>query len=500
VRILVSRRAQFCQDKTRSFCCLMSQNWGKRNRLPVVLEPMVVADRHAQVLENQEITVPAVAPSADKQKRGVFSVTLKEDNQDSIPMILDDISLPLPEIGKSYKYKHTLPVAKSFKLEIAKAIQQPVLNITNSKTIEYQKRSVIEPIINYRKALEPKVMLPFETRIDETPRKIDIERKKRQYSSNDIGELVEKELGKLKDRGLLAQNSHHFRISKKLGIDLLKEDAAADNSKDQINTDISHVLPLEIFDNTEFDCRTPDDWLNMGSIPDMEIHNHVKVEKICKPGYEHIRFAAVPLPGKAYDSLEWRDCLVIAYNEVSKQWKIKWRSYNGWELDKKLDTNQRFIHPEDEGLIEEFEGLDVNPNDVIDGKELWVHRIDLMFLAENPENVAKRIAYAYQSRYQMSLQLKYNFYIDCMPLDESTQTLGNDKLGSIMKRAIGSDKIYQKIYYSGRADEIIKELHNDYMRTMNKMIFDKEIDDNFNAAKYNMVSLATSEPTKDIPL
>jgi hypothetical protein len=331
----------------------MSRNW-KRSRLPVVLEPISVSERHEQLNDDTE------PRTADKQRSGVYSRFI----QDQEIRLKDDL-VPLPSIKS--RYVQSLPVSNTYKVDIAP---------TNPNTIQVtkdvkKKPSKNETMINYRKAVEPKVMLPFETRKDQTPRKIDIERKKRQYSSKDIKKLIQIELDSLKANGLLPSNSYHSKVNR-------EGNAESDSEKVEINNHLSHLLPLEVFDDVEFDTRTPDDWLNMSVIPDTEdadkTINRKERAGIVKDGYENIRFANIPLPAKAFDSLEWRDCLVIAHDDSNGQWKVKWRSYNGWELDKKVDATNHFVHPEDEGLIEEIEGTDGDPRSVIDGKELWVNR------------------------------------------------------------------------------------------------------------------------------
>ena len=48
--------------------------------------------------------------------------------------------------------------------------------------------------------------------------------------------------------------------------------------------------------------------------------------------------------------------------------------------------------------------------------ETWIPRIRLRFLSENPWNFAKRIAEAFNSRKACEAGLRYNLYVDCMPM------------------------------------------------------------------------------------
>lgn len=49
---------------------------------------------------------------------------------------------------------------------------------------------------------------------------------------------------------------------------LMPKDANADpvvlNKNSEDSAPFPPFLPLDIFDNSEFDCRTPEEWINMG--------------------------------------------------------------------------------------------------------------------------------------------------------------------------------------------------------------------------------------------
>lgn len=51
-------------------------------------------------------------------------------------------------------------------------------------------------------------------------------------------------------------------------------------------------LPLEIFDNTEFDCRTPEEWLALG------IYTYIRI-KTRSPHLWHALFDNSPLPARS---------------------------------------------------------------------------------------------------------------------------------------------------------------------------------------------------------
>ena len=47
----------------------------------------------------------------------------------------------------------------------------------------------------------------------------------------------------------------------------------------------------------------------------------------------------------------------------------------------------------------------------------WVPRVRLLFLAEDPRMFADRVADAFRTRKVCEAELRYNLYIDCMPMD-----------------------------------------------------------------------------------
>jgi len=49
--------------------------------------------------------------------------------------------------------------------------------------------------------------------------------------------------------------------------------------------------------------------------------------------------------------------------------------------------------------------------------QFWIPRIRLMFCAENPELFADRVQDAYLSRRNTEALLRYNLYVDCMPIE-----------------------------------------------------------------------------------
>jgi len=163
-------------------------------------------------------------------------------------------------------------------------------------------------------AVEPKVMVPFENPPDGIPRKIVIERKRRLFEQQNIQELLKNE-----------------------GVEFKKTDGNAS------------FLPLEMFDNTEFDCRTPAEWISLAKDGDV--------------------LKYVPAKGLFFDNDAnglWRDCKVVACNEEENRYKV--------EVDFLKDA-------------------------------VWLPRLYILFKAEDPFVFAKRMAHAFQSRKKAEAKL-----------------------------------------------------------------------------------------------
>ena len=79
-------------------------------------------------------------------------------------------------------------------------------------------------------------------------------RRKRQYSSHNLVELLE-EMG-VSTNSLMPVTDV---VSRQLiGVGGNK------NGRRQSSPTFPSFLPLEVFDDTEFDCRTPEEWVSLG--------------------------------------------------------------------------------------------------------------------------------------------------------------------------------------------------------------------------------------------
>jgi dynein heavy chain len=214
--------------------------------------------------------------------------------------------------------------------------------------------------LDYRRALEPKVQLPFETKPGETPRKIEIERKKRLFSTQNIQILIEKEIKSIFGNREISS--------------------------------YAQLLSYETFDDTEFEQRTREEWLNLQNSADSkEILAEESVgDWVDKTAAKHIIFPKIPIPAVALCRRAWLPCLVTAYDSVKDLWKVEWRRSSGWQLEHSSDQK-------DASDFEDQEDLDSQDNDK-SSATIWMHRLNILFLAEDPFKFAKRYATAIANR------------------------------------------------------------------------------------------------------
>ncbi|GFS18450.1 dynein heavy chain 1, axonemal [Elysia marginata] len=99
-------------------------------------------------------------------------------------------------------------------------------------------------------AFEPKVQLPNFHNPGEKPRKIELERLRRLYARLDLPTL-------LSERGV---RTELIMPKQHLNLNIILMMNPADPAP------FPPYLPLSIFDNTEFDCRTPREWLKLGDM------------------------------------------------------------------------------------------------------------------------------------------------------------------------------------------------------------------------------------------
>lgn len=262
------------------------------------------------------------------------------------------------------------------------------------------------------RSLDPKVQRPFIAPTGEVPRKIEIERRKREFSGKDISQI-------LIDNGLTPT--------------MLLPCGPYANSSTDIH---ASAIPLEYFDNTEYDVRTPTDWVTLGATTD---------GSICLPARVFSCFDAA-------SPYTWLDATVTGYDATSGAFDVA--------LSK---TNTRVQLP----------------------------RVLVMFQAEDPEIFAKRVIAAHNSREEMEGLLRYHLAVDCMPPDPH-QAMDSDSLRRLVKAAL------PRGVPASNSTKLQAEVRLEYSRAMNKLAFDS-LTRQF-PGTYDDVIPAESTPDLPVPL
>ncbi|OCT85694.1 dynein heavy chain 1, axonemal [Xenopus laevis] len=298
---------------------------------------------------------------------------------------------------------------------------------------------------------EPKVQLPFLVAPGQCPRKIELERRRREYMKLDINKLL---INKGIDSNLLMPR---HTDAKNLPCIELKTGSL-----------LPTYLPLEVFDDEEYDVRTWTDWLSLG--------------------YEEGSTERKPVPGKALlpmdDVLghddpknpelvyEWCNVGVLDYDQERKLYLVHKSTSNVLLSSANIKSYQR------NGSSASTETLNLY--------EYSVPRIRLLFCAENPRVFAKRIVAANKLRKNTEALLLYNLYIDCMP-GNGRCVIPADSLNRMKQWLLSTSHLKQDDGVLHQLKILEKEISMEYERTMNKLIFDQLVISN--PQKYAYVTL-----------
>ncbi|XP_053933024.1 dynein axonemal heavy chain 1 [Cuculus canorus] len=289
-------------------------------------------------------------------------------------------------------------------------------------------------------SFKPKVQIAFQRLPGQCPRKIEVERRRRLYLTFDIAEL-------LASKGI-DSNQLMPRHRKPDNMPTIEE------KRDPV---FPIYLPLTIFDNDDYDCRTPEEWISLG----------------LEPG-SHDR---KPVPGKAL--LPTDD--VLGHEDPKSQELIyEWIDVGVLDYDK--ETELYLVHKTDKnGQVRDEEGRPIlNGGITPEGRALllpcqyWVPRICLMFLAEDPRVFAQRVVSADSLRKKTQALLLYHLYVDCMPTD-GLSSINEKSLGRMKLLTLHTPKLKKEKWVLDRMCCLEKEVRLDYQRTMNRISFDRVV-------------------------
>ena len=124
---------------------------------------------------------------------------------------------------------------------------------------------------------------------------------------------------------------------------------SAQDANSMPTMDYAALLPYEVFDDTEFEQRTIDEWLDLRTQEDID--NNQENDRLCawiNPAASNdIKYAKIPIPAKAFHRNIWRNCFVTAYNQKTQLWKAVWSTESGWDLEKPVDDGLEDDEEED---------------------------------------------------------------------------------------------------------------------------------------------------------
>jgi len=236
--------------------------------------------------------------------------------------------------------------------------------------------------------VEPKVMVPFIVAPGRVPRAIVIDRTQKLYQGFVIEALLD-EIGLEWRNPKLAQGSW---------------------------------LPLEAFDNTDFECRLSDEWI-----------------KIIKDS------GGKPLKGRALCKDPMKEGMYL--------WRaVKIVSFNGQRELYEIQFDDSYAVPGQPTAL--------------------IHRVKLYIEGEDPRVFANRFAGAYQRRAFADSLIRYNYYIENMPTDEIPE-LSNEQIAKVITQALTARAFKGKSQLD--TQPLITEVNADFAKTMNKIIFDKHM-------------------------
>ncbi|XP_047204788.1 dynein axonemal heavy chain 1 isoform X4 [Girardinichthys multiradiatus] len=273
----------------------------------------------------------------------------------------------------------------------------------------------------------PKVQIPYETLPGHAARQLVVERLRREYLVIDLEQL-------LAEKGIEPNSLMPRHL----------------NSTDPISDNVlSPILPLEIFDNEDYDCRTPEDWLALG-----------KTEG--SPGQKPVPAKALLLKddsGSPCPEYSWHLVGVLDYSKEKCQYLVQKALHYSNKKDEEVKPIKKRGHKKKMDLLH-------------GGSEHWVPRIRLLFKAEDPRVFAERIEFAVRFRKRAEVQLLYSTSVDCMPIWEGNPSLSDDSLRRI-KIFVQSACGFKVTIFERCIKDLEKEVKLEYDRIMNRMVFDK---------------------------
>nr|XP_019941835.1 PREDICTED: dynein heavy chain 1, axonemal [Paralichthys olivaceus] len=279
----------------------------------------------------------------------------------------------------------------------------------------------------------PKVQIPYETIPGQIPRKLAIERCRREYLSLDFEQL-------LNERGIDSN------------VIMLGHPSSDSQHLTTTGSPSSPYPPLEIFDNEDYDCRTPEDWLALDSDEGSTDQKPLPAK------------ALLPADNKTPSEDTENSCLEYSWHLVGV---LNYSKEKCLYLVQKVHQNNKLT---DDHKKNKSPGM----NSLLPGTKHWVPRIRLLFFAEDPRLFIERLQFALRSRENTEALLFYHSSVDCMPTRKGTPSLDTHSLQRIKEHALSTPGLRPKIVEQCTGN-LENEVKRKYDHVMNCMIFDKVV-------------------------
>lgn len=380
--------------------------------------------------------------SSDSSSGGYYS--------ENLTLTKNTVNESKPNINNHEKYLWTTQTNSPIIHDLPKPNRESCL-APAQRWIKYRGRV---PISFPLQTIKPKVQLLHYAPSGELPREVEVERRRRLYGKQKIQDMM-------KAAGV--------ELWKLIPIDVMKNHLSEEENLDVFGVKCSK-FPLDWFDDTDLDCMTPADWMNLGLLD----------------GIRH------PLPAEAFLPNRFlQESFPHEPSSESMEFSFEDRSYESYGLASKDVTVVR---------NHLYQWTKVAVRDYDPENELWIvtdlitkvtykiPRIQLMFIAENPEEYICRVQKALLLRENCEKCLKLDLIVDSLILKgmpEINQKIV-DKIYDLTKSGLKKKNINEKWL-----EDLETETRLEYQRCLGKMEFEWYI--RSNPVEYSFINLPDVE-------
>ena len=295
--------------------------------------------------------------------------------------------------------------------------------------------------------VEPKVYSPHKTRRGQVPRRIEVERRKRDYGLFDINREMEA-------NGVLSYCCEANR-------------SVTDDVRETMDR-----LPLSTFDDDEFDSQSIVFWRSLideskqsGGLPARAMF----IRRFPRPVAAPVPVADEEVKGveEKKDALTEGDEKIKGTEEVKSKFlrpdEISWVSCHVMSYDAATSLYTVKASPR-VPLFKAMAGMPFDPAQLVQ----HVERIHICFDAEDPVTYCARLEDAVRRRKTVGSTVSLNLYVDCMPMD-NLRPLDSEQVNRILQNAINMDALRKNS--SLDTSTVLQQYNLNHMRTLNQIVF-----------------------------